>query len=1481
MVQPNHSPVTFAKDTDVSLSSLRPSDSNPSLRVVSNRPPSFRSTGSKTVYRHALLKVGNIQGESSEKDLPVPPVLTPTDPVTMMLHASPEELGGHGQHNHGGHHGVSKVRPALEGEMKTATDSDDNFPFAVGDSQAQNHHHDGHHGQSRGFLPGFGDKSQDLPASFEEHVESGIMIREKSKLVAQSGDAHLETGMPGTQASDRRASDGTTFEGKRMISPGDFTSSMEQKNLAEDTSVGTDVLPRSLTVDMLRDRLDEWKRTRNGEQRRLSEDELLSAETADQLKQRFFPEGLDRKRAVQWIRDLLKPRKPYTPKFTQLPGKQHPRHEAHEDFPDHARSALTTRVTTFSDQNETDSGSMNEAMRNLEQLLSEALHIANEVAGQDRGHVDDDHLHLCPMESSHHGSHPPSIHESLEEDMSTEDEDKADLAMRRPIVFVGANEGFIHGCDAISFRALKRHGLVMPDNCDGKVRGPAPPDRRSSLRRQPKYYRRADRSRRSPVLPMPPPDKQLKRQRSYDTNLAYEEDNEGRITQPHTKAVPNSREVREYIRVFHAPPITARESSRNLRKLSNNHMAYAIIQDKNVSMLRRAPTDICSLDGSASDDVIEFTTPSQSEPRSRTVSKLKSPQDHAYTAPLVGNMGNIHQRTPSKRGRDLRIVSLRGRSHVSIKDAKFSLTKSYRRQPIARDWSVARKRFVAIVVCLGTGLIGILTGIYAGVVPAVQYYIADTNHIAILGNVAMYLGMALPTFFCWPLPLLHGRRPYILSGLALAMPLIFPQAITVSAHRSARTNAWKWALLLPRGFMGVSLGFANMNFHSTLTDLFGASLMSSNPHQEVVDEHDVRRHGGGLGVWLGVWTWCFIGSLSIGFMMGALIIDNLAPAWGFYISIILIAIVLMLNVMTPEVRRSAWRRSVAESRTGDRVSRRVARGEIMMHRVQDGPKWWGQEVWHGAALSLEMLRQPGFTIMAVYLAWIYAQVVLVIILLGSLTSRYYRLRATYVGAAVSSVAIGAMAAVPFQKANLFSRARHHPSLSNQLTIDKKLTWTSHLVRRAIFTIILPIAGVMYAVVSFGPPVHLLFPCLFAAIVGFSSCLAIAECNGFLMETWDCSDLQPGMTGRSKSIKSLKKTNYSSFPRVQAGYAVIHSLGFIFAAGATGIGGIAQRSLGQRAATAVVASILLLLTLLLFAVLARFRQVQIIPRSRTMEMDKWTEERRSTLRRRKSADRKDRNDVPEEKIDWRPLIIGNPLEKNRRVNILELGALTRWTEIRKRNLLIDQSAHLNRQALDLARRELGQRGQDMLEDLHRGGAMVTDLVRKVSKRSVRSKNSNGSSTDDEDSRLPREGIGHTHASNTPPPFVERDCFIGQSVPEEVDDDSSVIEVGNIEDDYNLRHHSRDHASHAQSKVRPYEEFEMQNLRGTEPRSTPAKKESPDLPSTTRTVSGITREHHSHTGPKVQPADPKKAELEEAHGSHMQSKVKSSAGSQTKP
>lgn len=669
-------------------------------------------------------------------------------------------------------------------------------------------------------------------------------------------------------------------------------------------------------------------------------------------------------------------------------------------------------------------------------------------------------------------------------------------------------------------------------------------------------------------------------------------------------------------------------------------------------------------------------------------------------------------------------ISLRRRSHVSLRAGeRFNLARSHRRQPIARDWSTTRKRFVASVACISTALIGIILGIYAGLVPSIQYYVIDPSHIVVHGNTGCFFGMAIPTFLLWPLPLLHGRKPYILTGLVLAMPLLFPQALAVTSQRLVDSFEWRALLLASRTLMGVSLGFASMNFHSILTDLFGASLMSVNPHQEVVDHYDARRHGGGMGVWLGIWTWCWIGSLGLGFLVGAAIIDKYTPTWGFYVSIILIAVVLFLNVVCPEVRRSAYRRSVAEVRTGSDISRRVARGEIMMHRAKTGPRWWGEEVYHGIVLSMEMLRQPGFLVMTIYSSWIYCQVVLIIVLLGSLASKYYRFRSPEVGLLVASMALGALLAIPFQKANLFSRSRFAQLNTNKATLDKRVVWSSHMVRRTVFSLLLPLAGICYAAVSTGPPMHISLPTIFSFFVGFLSCLAISECNGLIMETFDCSDLNPGMTGRQRgsSARNPKRTNYSSFPRVTAGFALMHTFAYILAAGSTALGGHVTRTLGQQVATGVVAGILFVLTVLLLLVLVRFVEIQIIPRSKFDEMDRVVEARRKSTIRRASMPTDAQAMIAEEQA-WRPIMIGNPIGKTRRMSILELGGMTRWQEIRKKNRLIDAGAHLNRGALGHGLEALDDQMSDLKRNLHIGSG------KRKGRRMYRSNESSGTGND---------------------------------------------------------------------------------------------------------------------------------------------------------
>ncbi|KAF2177688.1 hypothetical protein K469DRAFT_742430 [Zopfia rhizophila CBS 207.26] len=510
-------------------------------------------------------------------------------------------------------------------------------------------------------------------------------------------------------------------------------------------------------------------------------------------------------------------------------------------------------------------------------------------------------------------------------------------------------------------------------------------------------------------------------------------------------------------------------------------------------------------------------------------------------------------------------------------------------------------------------LLGIMIGIYAGEVPRIQYMLADEHHHIIIGKVVLYFGIAILAFIAWPLPLLHGRKPYILAALALALPLQFPQAIVVGAKRSPNNPSFRVGLLLSRAFSGIILGFANVNFVSVLLDLFDASLQSKRPHQEIAVVNDVRRYG--------IWP-----------LVGAGIIEDLIPDWGFYIVVILPAAVLVLNILAPGTRHSVYRKSVSDVYDRDQhfITRRVSRGEVKLHISTGGLKYWFGEVWAGMELAIIMMCQVGFSVLAFYLGWIYAQIVLVIVLLGAILSRDYKRRPPFVGLGVLSITIGALLAVPVTKAGIFPCERKTLFRTDSMTFQKQ----SH----------------MYMV-----------PIVFAGAVGFLSELAIAECYGLIMETLDTCDLQPGVNTKHR-LQSMtiqdrrRRTYYSSFPHVTAGIFASHTLAFIGAAVATEVGGIMTRHIGAQASTGVTAGILLGLTILLTVVLWRLREVQVIPShafGRRRDTKAWEEFQEMG------------------KADWKPVVIGNPSGKMR-MSVLELGDLSRWTEIMKLNFLIRES-----------------------------------------------------------------------------------------------------------------------------------------------------------------------------------------------------------------
>lgn len=315
-------------------------------------------------------------------------------------------------------------------------------------------------------------------------------------------------------------------------------------------------------------------------------------------------------------------------------------------------------------------------------------------------------------------------------------------------------------------------------------------------------------------------------------------------------------------------------------------------------------------------------------------------------------------------------------------------------------------------------------------------------------------------------------------------------------------------------------------------------------------------------------------------------------------------------------------------------------------------------------------------------------------------SRDYKFTSPQVAASATAIPLGALLAIPFQKASFLSRSRSKSPVSDDATLShKKVHWSSHMVRRSIFILVLPFAGLGFTLSSAGPPVPFIIPILFAGLIGFLSNLAMAECHGILMETFDTSDLQPGMTGRARGSagdkKEAKRTNYSSFPRVQSAFAITQGFGYLIAAVASGIGGAMTRHIGAQAATGVMAGILLILSLMLLGVLVRFTTVQIVPDSRVDEMEQY----HGAMNARKEAGGGNDEDEP-----FRPIIIGNPHHHTRRMCLLELGGLSRFSEIRIKNKLVDndslEAKHPNRAAFQVFEKKIKEKEEEVVHHVRR-------------------------------------------------------------------------------------------------------------------------------------------------------------------------------------
>lgn len=386
------------------------------------------------------------------------------------------------------------------------------------------------------------------------------------------------------------------------------------------------------------------------------------------------------------------------------------------------------------------------------------------------------------------------------------------------------------------------------------------------------------------------------------------------------------------------------------------------------------------------------------------------------------NPGNLHELTPGPEqryrmevGRDGEIILVRitqpkppppQAGGISLPtDGETNPPPPPHRYKGGWEWSLGGKRFTAAVACGVVGLIGWIVGSYYAELRQIEEHLEISPRVASLGNSMFFLGLAIPTIFLWPLPLLHGRKPYLLLSVSLLLPLQLPQALSLPPY-TTDSEVWERSmqpyaacLLFFRSISGLIMGLAFMNAFATILDLFGpdtgaccrGGVVFNNiiPLEGQNQYHGVPGGESGVraGVWIGIFTWMFVASPGLGYLFGKIAIEAASPAWGFWTVAILASFLLMLVLIAPEVR-PAWksiemcrgeasRRGNAPAIVGISGSEIAERGEIRRVMFGSSPRWWWEEVWAACQLSWKMMQQYGFLLLALYFGWVFGHLTLV------------------------------------------------------------------------------------------------------------------------------------------------------------------------------------------------------------------------------------------------------------------------------------------------------------------------------------------------------------------------------------------------------------------------------------------------------------------------------------------------------------------------
>lgn len=214
-----------------------------------------------------------------------------------------------------------------------------------------------------------------------------------------------------------------------------------------------------------------------------------------------------------------------------------------------------------------------------------------------------------------------------------------------------------------------------------------------------------------------------------------------------------------------------------------------------------------------------------------------------------------------------------------------------------------------------------------------------------------------------------------------------------------------------------------------------------------------------------------------------------------------------------------------------------------------------------------------------------------------------------------------------------------------MTMGEPISWHSRHLRQAILTLLLPLATLGLALSMAGRSVHFLIPTVLTGLVAFLTTAAMTECYGVITDTYDVPHLPTSGLGhrtgsQTADIAELERSSNSPTRRIGAAWAIVQASAFMLAAAGTAAGGMVKDRFGIQAAAGIAAGVSLVLTISLLAVLWPWKIVHIIP-SAPLSVGTHGDE-----------------------AERQAAVVDLPESRTRKMNLLELGPLSRWTEMRR-------------------------------------------------------------------------------------------------------------------------------------------------------------------------------------------------------------------------